>query len=78
MLTLSAPRSPRTALLGAVVALIAAIAVAVPANAATMIESPSDSADAQSLNFAYSPTATGLNFTQPGDTSFHYVVRKAG
>ena len=47
-------------------AVLTALAVAAPANAATMVETP---------------TAGALNFTQPSDlTGFHFVIteRKAG
>jgi hypothetical protein len=61
-----------TRLAGGAVALLATLAVAVPADAApTAVER-------STLSVAYGGDAVGLNFTQPGDDlAFHYV-RKAG
>jgi hypothetical protein len=69
--------SGRKALIGGAAALLAALAVSAPANAATMVESSGSAADETSFNYSYSWGATALNFTQPGDTALNFA-RKAG
>jgi hypothetical protein len=54
------------------VALLAAVAVTAPADAApTAVER-------STLNVAYAGDAVGLNFAQPGDDLAFHFVRKAG
>jgi hypothetical protein len=66
----------RKAVLGGVAALLAALAVTAPANAATMTESSGSAAGQTSFNYSgYSWSATGLD--QPGDTALNFA-RKAG
>ena len=57
-------RFPRTVVTGAV-AVLAALAMAAPSGAATMVESTS----ATSLNFSHPGAATSLNFSQPADST---------
>jgi hypothetical protein len=58
------PRTGRAVVTGAV-AVVAALAMAAPSGAATMVESTS----ATSLNFSHPGAATSLNFAAPGDST---------
>jgi 2-methylaconitate cis-trans-isomerase PrpF len=58
------PRAGRAVVTGAV-AVLAALAMAAPSGAATMVESTG----ATSLNFSHPAGATSLNFAQPGEST---------
>ena len=64
MRSLLFPRTGRVIVTGAV-AVLAALALAAPSGAATMVESTG----ATSLNFSHPAAATSLNFAQPGEST---------
>jgi hypothetical protein len=79
---LSLPSLPgRKAFVGGAVALLAALAVAGPANAGTGVESTAGSTDSGALtrafNFTFSWGASGVD-SGSQDTGFTLIERKAG